>query len=566
MKQSAREAHDLESAEDAVQVNEAVASAASRRVLTIGAWCMVLFACSQILMFPFGRDQGTFAVIAGRVLAGGMPYRDAWDIKPPAIFYLYALAEYFFGHRMIALRIVEVTGLLSLYFPMRTIGATLFSSRMTGLLAWALAVLAYASADYWHTGQPDGIGAILTIWAMALAIDPTPRIGRPSAWAAMGLLFGFSFLFKQNLALSAIPCAAYAGWLEWRRTGAIGRALEPAVIGGIASLAPIVACVGWFWMRGAWRAMYETSFNLAAGHLAVTWMSAGGFRAGLAPIALKTLLVFWLRLPALIQIGLTAALVLRPKASESKLAPLLLGVMIALQLIGVAVQAKFFGYHYTAAVMLCAIAAGAGIAKLWDRCNGAGGPGTLRFALVVVGLGIAIPAMRPDVFSMFGLPAFWRRSVIRTEWLLGIGPIRTRDELDQRLYTSYRTSPIDYRHVAGAIDRMTRADDSIFLWGSESVIYWLADRRPTSRFVYDVPLRTAWQQGQTRVILMNELKASPPAIIVVEAGDFVPDIIGNTQDSQQSLQTFLQLKDFLSTYYKPAIQIGTLSIFRRISD
>ena len=565
-RQSAREARNSEPLEGAVKFNEIAASVASHRVLTIGAWLMVLFACLQILMFPFGHDQGSFAVIADKVLAGGMPYRDAWDIKPPAIFYFYALAQYLFGHRMIALRILEVAGLLSLYFPMRTIGAELFSSRMTGLFAWALAVLAYASSDYWHTGQPDGIGAILTIWAMAFAIDPAPRVGRAGAWAAMGLLFGLSFLFKQNLALSAIPCAAYAGWLEWHRTGMIRRALEPAVIGGMASLAPIVACIEWFWMRGAWGAMYETSFGLAAGHLAVTWKSAGGIEAGLMPIALKTLLVFWLRLPALIQIGLAAALVMRPKVSEGKPAALLLGGMIALQLVGVAAQAKFFGYHYTAAVMLCAIAAGAGIAKLWDRCSDAGGPGKLKFALAVVGLGIAIPAMRPDVPSMVGLPAFWRRSAIRTEWLLGIGPIRTRDELDQRLYASYGTSLVDYRHVAEAIDRMTRADDSIFLWGSESVIYWLAERRPASRYVYDVPLRTAWQEDQTRVILMSELKASPPAIVVIEAGDFVPDIVGNALDSQQSLQTFPQLQDFFTTYYKPVTQIGRLFVLRRISS
>jgi hypothetical protein len=48
------------------------------------AAAIVPFACSQILLFSFGRDQGVYAVIADKMLAGGMPYRDAWDIHPLA--------------------------------------------------------------------------------------------------------------------------------------------------------------------------------------------------------------------------------------------------------------------------------------------------------------------------------------------------------------------------------------------------------------------------------------------------------------------------------------------------
>jgi len=112
------QARDSASIVAVIQPPEACTKDASRRAersIEIAAWVVVIFACSQILMFPFGRDQGIFAVIADTILAGGMPYRDAWDVKPPAIFYLYALAQYLVGRRMVAIRIFEVIGLLSLY-------------------------------------------------------------------------------------------------------------------------------------------------------------------------------------------------------------------------------------------------------------------------------------------------------------------------------------------------------------------------------------------------------------------------------------------------------------------
>ena len=42
------------------------------------------------LVQPMGADQSLYAYVGERVRAGGLPYRDAWDQKPPAIHFLYA--------------------------------------------------------------------------------------------------------------------------------------------------------------------------------------------------------------------------------------------------------------------------------------------------------------------------------------------------------------------------------------------------------------------------------------------------------------------------------------------
>jgi len=40
---------------------------------------------------PMGADQGLYAYVGERILVGDVPYRDAWDQKPPAIHFTYAL-------------------------------------------------------------------------------------------------------------------------------------------------------------------------------------------------------------------------------------------------------------------------------------------------------------------------------------------------------------------------------------------------------------------------------------------------------------------------------------------
>src|SRR5687767_9878358 len=68
-------------------------------------WLLLALAAVAILglpsiLYPFHPDQAMFAYIGDRWLHGGLPYRDAWDVKPPGIFALYAAAQAVFGRGM----------------------------------------------------------------------------------------------------------------------------------------------------------------------------------------------------------------------------------------------------------------------------------------------------------------------------------------------------------------------------------------------------------------------------------------------------------------------------------
>src|SRR3954454_8475212 len=57
---------------------------------------VVLFALAALLvkapslLVPMGQDQGLYHTVAEEILHGGAPYRDAWDPKPPGVFYVHA--------------------------------------------------------------------------------------------------------------------------------------------------------------------------------------------------------------------------------------------------------------------------------------------------------------------------------------------------------------------------------------------------------------------------------------------------------------------------------------------
>ncbi len=54
-----------------------------------------------------GRDSGTFAYTGWVIRNGGLPYVDAWDNKPPGVYYLDALAFELFGTSRWALWLIE---------------------------------------------------------------------------------------------------------------------------------------------------------------------------------------------------------------------------------------------------------------------------------------------------------------------------------------------------------------------------------------------------------------------------------------------------------------------------
>jgi len=231
-----------------------------------------------------------------------------------------------------------------------------------------------------------------------------------------------------------------------------------------------------------------------------------------------------------------------------------LGV-IAMHVTGIAMQGKFFPYHYAATLPLIAFLAGLGLYKLFRRCLAGGPGGVLAFVAFVA----ACVAMRQAVGD---LPQdFWERSAMRMKYLLRVAPYDRRETLDAELATVADVNLVADRSVALELRSRTRGTAPVFVWGFEPVIYWLAGREPASRFIYDVPQRTPWQRDRARHDMMQDLALHPPAAIVVQRNDVFPMVTGDTLDSRRALATFPEFERLLDTRYELATTIEDFDVF-----
>ncbi|WP_437276307.1 glycosyltransferase family 39 protein [Sorangium sp. So ce375] len=553
----------------------------------------IAFLLLQILTYGYGRDQGIYAMVARAVLDGGMPYRDAFDFKPPGIFLIYALARALFGPAQWGIRVLEVLGLAGMCLAMASLAARLFDDRRIGVVAAALAVLVHAQLDFWHTAQPESFGGMLTIVALLVA---TPRGGagaprpapRAASLVASGALFGAAGLLKPPLAgggvVLAVALAAPAlaelarrgseraavrRWIEAvqpaiqgeparsaplapghaRSTAAapalLWAALRPALLIALGGVLPVLACAAWFAQRGALGDLREVLFVFTPHYTALGWRGASVL--GMAWYGASE---WFVQYSGPLALGLTCLVALHPDRHERAGVALLSGV-IAMHLVGVVMQAKFFPYHYGATWPLTAMLAALGLWKAWQRCTRSGAKAAAALVAALVATAFARSATK-DVADDYIERCAKRIAVLA-------GGARDQARLD-RLASVADVNAAANREVAAWLRERVAPGRPVFVWGFEPVIYDLADRPPATRYLYNVPQRAAWARQEARDALMRDLAASPPAAIVVERHDVFPSVTGDVIDSRDTLGGFPELAGLIEERYELAVSIEDFEI------
>ncbi|WP_437875372.1 glycosyltransferase family 39 protein [Sorangium sp. So ce513] len=573
-----------------------VAGARAIAAISIGA---IAFLLLQILTYGYGRDQGIYAMVARAVLDGGMPYRDAFDFKPPGIFLLYALARALFGPAQWGIRVLEVLGLAGMCLAMPPLAERAFGDRRVGIVAAALAVLVHAQLDFWHTAQPESFGGVLTVLALLVA-TPRGRDGAPppaprgAALVVSGALFGAAGLLKPPLAgggvVLAVALAAPAlaelarrGAARFARargaaapggepsraaatTPALGvatpggepsraaattpalawAALRPGLLVALGGALPVLACVAWFAAEGALGDLWRVLFVFTPHYTALGWRGVSVLEAAWHGVT------SWLiAYSGPLALGLLCLVALRPARRERAGVALLAGV-VAMHLVGVVMQAKFFPYHYGATWPLTALLAALGLWKAWQRCvrRGAKAAAALVAALVVSAFARSATKDVGDDYL--------DRCAERVA-LFAAGA-RDLDRLD-RLASVADVNAAANRAVAAWLRERVAPGRPVFVWGFEPVIYDLADRPPATAYLYNVPQRAAWAREEAREALMRDLAASPPAAIVVERHDVFPSVTGDAIDSRDTLVGFPALAGLIEARYERAAVIEDFEIY-----
>lgn len=260
---------------------------------------------------PIERDEGSYAYMGQLVMKGEVPYRDFYEMKPPALYYTYGVLSALSGGDVVIMHIwmallVSMGGMLLFYLVRRWLDA---GAGVIATLAYlVLAMTPYASG---FSIQAEHLVAFFVI-AGLLALTRGVQAGNRLMILLAGVLLCYGLLIKQNglffalLAMTLVPAFHLSEnrsqWLSnsvrdglWLAAGAmvpmLGFGLLMAIQGTLSDF--------WFWIvdypqaytsKIDWvmgRNLLENSLSRMYDGYAAYWIMglAGAAGIWLAPIA-----------------------------------------------------------------------------------------------------------------------------------------------------------------------------------------------------------------------------------------------------------------------------------------
>ena len=512
-----------------------------RLTLLAGVCLVVLLFALPTIHYPFRRDHGEFAAAAQVLLDGGVPYRDVWNPKPPAVLYLYAAVMAVAGPDMVAIHVLDLFAALLAAILLAKLGRQLWGD-VGGLVAGVGYGALYFSHRAGDLAQNDGFMTVVMVISAACFWHGRRR-GRPVALLGAGLAAGLAVAFKYP---SGLWLLLLGGWLLFQRQERLSRRLRQLAVLVLGALAVWGAVLGYLAFRGALPEFLES-----------IWVTPGYTRLWIASdfglILLGGLGYFFVLQqfgPALLALASVAE---RPPWPGERALYRFTWTWLVVETLAVCVQFKFYDYHWFPVlpplVLLMAggtLALGRLLAKF---LRGAAANRGWRVAgWLAAGVVLAYLAFRAISFP----------------WLLGYGWRWSAP--DERSYLSRFGGEQDNYQVNVEVARYVAArsspDDTLFIWGFEPVVYVLSDRRPATRFIYNYPLVGDWYPARWRQEAVDQLRRSPPAFILVVENDSLPTVTGLETDSATQLQDFPELLRLIEEGYVCERKTGGFQIYR----
>lgn len=478
------------------------------------------------------------ASVGDAIVRGGMPYQDAWDMKGPLAFYIFALAQWIFGKHMWGIRVLDVL-LLFISCAMLVRILARITSLKAGLWASMAFALLYASLTWFFVSQPDGWVALLMVLSVGFLISKSNTIKFRSL-GACGFLIGCCALIKPIfLAFIFVPFV----FILFARQPLRHRVLAAAVVGMFAIVPPLLAIL-WFAYRGALDSLIEV-------HLAYTSSSYSAISLlspnSVVQMVQKIFDYLWTgadELPKGKFAVILPAIVFGAYKlwNESRQLGMTFATWLGIALFCVALQGRYWTYHWIPTFPPFVVLGTFGLWKLANsRLDRSASPHV--FALIAAAL---------FLIQVMGSPALDVK-----EWLLFMSGSKT--------YSEYYRGFKEWEYVAG--DNMEAAryirdrssdSDGVTVFGNDATVRFLSGRPDPTRFVFAMPLtRDGSFRGTYRGEYLSDLSKKPPLYFVV-------GLPYASTDKAAVLNDFFELLEFLQNHYRLERQIGFLDLYRRV--
>ena len=476
--------------------------------------CLLVIARLPSLAQPMGADQGLYAYVGERILAGDIPYRHAWDQKPPAIHYTYAALRAVWP-REGAAAAADLAAAITIAALLTALGTSL-AGAMVGRTA-ALLFLFLSDPGFQRLAgvsvraQCETFIALSVTGAVLLLVR-----SQCAAWktVAAGALLGAAFAFKYN-------AAAYAATLVivlWAM-----RRLSVRELGLLAAGFPVVPGLlfGVFAVAGAVRELYDATIGYNLLYSGETYDGPGHLVRYLLvfPIQHARVDALWLLGGAGCAVLLAAAA--RPGGSGEntrggftlKRDRLIAPAWVAAACLTIAINgSRGLPQYFVQALPALALAAAWGGSLIWNR----------RLLVNVAGVAVvAVAVWRVNEFSSLAanLGHDARYLAGRTTREAHLARYGDRDE---RKY-----SALAMAELADFIRGRTASDEHIYVFGFASDVYVRAQRESASRFFWSRPVIVnfnAPQPGYGIEGLRADLERTTPTVVALQVRDWAPDV------------------------------------------
>ncbi len=511
-------------------------------------WLLAIACLAPLALMPLARDQGHFAYAGQVILDGGLPYRDVFDQKGPATHYTFALVLALFGQTPLGVRtFFLVVALLS-----TRLAAGLAESlagrgaRLPCVFCFSLAMLQGDEGTPWHTAQVEDLILLGQLLVLRLMTTEPPPWSRWRLFAA-GLVLGLCCTYKPTAILpSGALASVCAVWTL--RGGERGKvSLAGRLFWGAAGFAvPPLLAIGFLAARGVlddfWSVVFEFNTTYAA-------------HKNTAGLAVTMLAGHWGRFVVVASFGALAA-----RRRQAVPLDTLLWTLIVSNWAAVIWQGKYWPYHWTPMIGLLAIFAGVSVSHVAKQVVR-----RLRqlesFPWRRIAAKLPIPAIVAAALALLAVPVDSRNALYiwRDAVLVAAG----RKSLDE-FRAPYECGAVRadvHREVADYVHERTIAGDKLLVWGYETVVNFLADRRAPTRFAVDrilcldeFPRRADWRRE-----FLASLRSTPPAYIVVV------DDNGTAmwRDSNVELAQFEEFHELVLNEYVEEAQFDRFHVYRR---
>lgn len=534
---------------------------------------VVLLAALPILTYPMGRDQGMYANIGKTILAGGTPYVDMWDIKPPPIYYLYAAGIRLFGDSTAAIRALDLTlvpfGMVGLY----ALGVSL-RSRRYGLLAALLYGVFYFNEDFPSLTQNDSLVTVPMIWAAYAAWRASRTVPHTRAawgWAfATGALCGLVLWFKQYFAFFVLALVSFqvgARWIAARAqpTTASRPLVWDAfgfVCGGLLTGGTLLL---YFWAQGMVNEMLIIAQGTAA-------YNAQGRAADVPTPSLLDFFYFkWLvwgplwvlvgvwfvgRLAQLASIAYQRTRSSVPSPTHDNEAGMGSAFILLWLLAGLAfvlAQSLGFDTHWIPMLPPLALLGADVLDQIIARVPGVSWPSPGRDS--------AGAGMLPMILIALALLIILAGTTWGRAWYAVTGREDRVAYYDR--FQANDVKPEESLQVAQYLRQRVLPNDTLFVWGFRPEVTYMAGLRPATRYQAQFPLVAPWYPQAWRQHNVDVLWAALPPYALVLEDDFMPWVTSVDADSHTILQAYTELNNWLIANYDRVDEIGDFLIWQR---